>query len=196
MTFNPLPLPLLPKADGKAAVFAQFILAHLPAARSDAGPEARDITLVARSSESPMAQALVLAGDAIAAAGLRVRVIFTAVASDAWTETGSPIPFARDIRWARNPRFIDAHEQLVLAATTSWIGDCMRRDPGKRDAFEQTKPDCASTAILAASSFERLWRVSEPVAMRVPRLFRETAMLDVLAPAALMVPDDQPRRDE
>jgi hypothetical protein len=147
MTITPPLSTCLPRAEGKAALLADFIMSQMPAAGSDTAVTPGCITLVARSSESPIAQAVVLAGADLAAAGIRVRVVFTAVGGDAWTDANSTLPFARDIRWAKNPRYIDAHEQLVLGAKATWIGDCMRRDPAKRDAFDQAKTNCSWASI-------------------------------------------------
>ncbi len=38
-------------------------------------------------------------------------------------------------RVANDRRLFDAHEQLVLSAKDTWTGDCMRRDPTKRDSL-------------------------------------------------------------
>ena len=68
-----------------------------------------------------------------------------------------------EVRGARRPRLVEAHEQLVMSPTVCWIGDCMRRDPAKCDAFENFVEDCGEAAGCAAVSFERLWVISEPV---------------------------------
>ena len=130
------------------------------------------ILLVARSAASPVARALAALGPQLAAADVRVSVIFASVASSAsaqsWSAPGSALGFCPDIRWARNPRLSDAHEQLVLGDRTAWYGDCMRRDPEKRDAFERFHAVCPQTAGSAQRSFQRLWALSEPVSGRVP----------------------------
>jgi len=68
-----------------------------------------------------------------------------------------------EIRWACNPRLLDAHEELVVGPLTSWTGDCMRRDPNKRDAYESFNSGCAEAAGWARISFDRLWQASEPL---------------------------------
>jgi hypothetical protein len=181
MTSNP-PMSLdTPKTEDKAAALARFISANLVSGSV--------ITVVARSADSPVAHALVQLGKLLAAREVMVRAIFTTVATNdlgGWCTDDSALPFKRDVRWARNPRFIEAHEQLVLSTEACWLGDSMRRDPSKRDAFEQTKTNCAATATLAASSFERLSRVSEPMAMRTPRRPLEPpTMIDVVPPVAM-----------
>ncbi len=196
MKIDPPMSSALPKTHDKAALFAQFVLAHLRVDHADGSVAGREFSLIARSSESPIAQALVRVASEVASAGVRVRVIFATITGDAWTEIGCNIPFSRDVRWARNPRLIDAHEQLVLGPATCWIGDCMRRDPTKRDAFEQSKANCRSTAMLAATSFDRLWRVSDPYELRVPRMFQGVVLPDVLPPVISITPDDQVSRDD
>lgn len=70
-----------------------------------------------------------------------------------------------EIRWAKNPRMLDAHEQLVVGPNSTWMGDCMRRDPAKRDAFQSLNIDCPEAAGWAHVSFERIWQASSPLAM-------------------------------
>src|SRR5262249_10884562 len=76
--------------------------------------------------------------------------------------------WALQIRWARDVRLMDAHEQLVLDEQTSWIGDSMRREPLKHDAFETFAADCPDTARCLTVFFERLWQASEPIIDRRP----------------------------
>ena len=72
----------------------------------------------------------------------------------------------KPVAWAYadiRPRLIEAHEQLVLGPETCWIGDCMRRDPAKCDAFENFIEDCGEASGCAIVSFERLWAISEVI---------------------------------
>src|SRR4029077_3256055 len=56
----------------------------------------------------------------------------------------SPRDPARElIRWARNPRLLDAHEQATYGSSLCWWGDAMRREADKRNAlslFEHGSP--------------------------------------------------------
>ena len=52
-----------------------------------------------------------------------------------------------EFRVLGDPRFGAAHEQLVVG-THVWTGDCLRRDPNKRDAFEVYHSDDASDPAL------------------------------------------------
>ena len=159
------------KASSIGAFVAQW-LAIDPARGVDG--QRPPVLLIARSAASPVARALVAMGPELAAAGISVQVIFTSVASDAtaqsWSAPGSAIPFARSVRLTRNPRLADAHEQLVLGDGMAWYGDCMRRDPEKRDAFERFHAACDETARMAAQSFQRIWALSAPVSGRAPVL--------------------------
>jgi len=141
----------------------QFLLRHI------AG-QPGDLQVVARSLESPLIKAITALGEDIAAAGSSVRLILAQLdgAGDpqAWARS---VPFAHEIRWAKHPRLIEAHEQLVIGPETCWIGDCMRRDPAKCDAYESFIEGCGEAAGCAAVSFERLWLASEEVAMGARR---------------------------
>jgi hypothetical protein len=84
-------------------------------------------------------------------------------------EWGRAITFSHEIRWAKHPRLIEAHEQLVLGPETCWIGDCMRRDPAKCDAYESYVEGCGEAAGCAAVSFERLWLACQPMLSQTAR---------------------------
>lgn len=157
------PSAVIVQTEDKSCKLSAFVSSHLPR-----GLDCGTISVVARSAASPVADALVQLGPELALRGMRVRAIFTTLTA----ESGVPdwctlnLPFAREVRLARHPRLIEAHEQLVIAGGTAWFGDCMRRDPAKRDAYEQYAGRDAAAVRIAASSFERLWRVCEPVAIR------------------------------
>jgi len=129
-----------------------------------------DLEVVARSLDSPLIRAITALGEEIAAAGLTVRLIFAQLdgetAPKAWARS---VPFAHEIRWAKHPRLIEAHEQLVVGPEACWIGDCMRRDPAKCDAYESFVEGCGEAAGCAAVSFERLWHASQAIATGAPR---------------------------
>lgn len=119
--------------------------------------------LIARSPESPVAQGLRAHAERMAAMGVRVRAIFSEVDQANATHLLAPFSVPSECRMIRDQRLLAAHEQLVLTPTYSWVGDCMRRDPGKRDALERYAPSCALTSAYAARSFESLWRATVPV---------------------------------
>lgn len=150
-------------------------------------------TLLARSPDSPVAQALLSAPASVFRFG-PPRIVFTRL-----HDTG-PLPSLPDVlanaadrqfRLLADPRFLDAHEQLVLSSDCCWIGDCMRRDPMKRDAFEKFSEACVPTAQFAIASFERLWRVARPVgrdglSRAVPGWSKPTDGADSLASTAIV----------
>ena len=67
-----------------------------------------------------------------------------------------------EFRVLGDPRFGAAHEQLVVG-THVWTGDCLRRDPNKRDAFEVYHSGDATIRLYAAASFEKLWAAARPI---------------------------------
>jgi hypothetical protein len=91
----------------------------------------------------------------IKAAGLNIRAIV--VLSEGANEQVTELLGSSPTRQGCDPRLLDAHEQLAFGDRVAWIGDCMRREPAKRDAYEIYSPECAETAALARRSFERVW---------------------------------------
>ena len=162
---TPPPLPSVVKHEDKMETLRSFILAALLAPRSG-----NVVSVVARSAESPVARALVAVGSELASRGMTVRAIFSQLEPEktpiGWSVSGPEIQFQRDLRWAKNPRLADAHEQLVLADSVCWTGDCMRRDPSRRDAYEQFVTADVRTSRTLQISFERLWEASFPLAIR------------------------------
>ena len=183
------------KREDKMETLRAFICAALSTPRVGQGGGV--FTLVARSAESPVARALVALSPELVARGLSVRAIFGQLEAEktsvGWSVVSPAIGFSRDLRWAKNPRLADAHEQLVLDVDICWTGDCMRRDPARRDAFEQFMSSEAPTARTLALSFERLWAASEPLAIRVAQAGAANARPNSSADdtlAALMPRDD------
>lgn len=149
--------------EEREAKLKDFIVKDM-ASRSAAGP-AFTYTLIARGPDSPVARAAAsLAGD-FAAANVTLRAVLLDL--DTMTlEAGRPSVLDMDnadIRLLTDVRFNAAHEQFVLNATDVWLGDCMRRDPTKRDAFEIFHESNAQAAQHAAKSFEKLWASAQPV---------------------------------
>jgi hypothetical protein len=128
---------------------------------------ANGVLLIARSIDSPVAKAvaaLVREG----AITTPVKLILALpprqeVEGDNSHETFSALTGSNGGRIIRDIRLFDAHEQLVLGPTASWVGDCMRRDPMKRDAYECYAADCGKTAGWAKTSFDRMWETCEPM---------------------------------
>lgn len=157
------------KKECKEAKLSEFLNRNLKADLTGQSHGASSpVLMIARSVESPSARALL---QFCAGAGQKisdVRIIFT-------SEEGL-LPFqlgnhgerfsSMSCRLASDIRLLDAHELLVLGSTTAWIGDCMRRDPSKHDAYEFYSEDAPEAARTAAKSFERIWMSARPLALR------------------------------
>ena len=157
--------------EEKEQKLQEFIFQHLAGAQhgGDAS-HATHLLIIARSLESPLVKAVAGLTNEITAAGLSARIILAQVDREPLPEEwGRAITFSHEIRWAKHPRLIEAHEQLVLGPQTCWIGDCMRRDPAKCDAYESYVEGCGEAAGCAAVSFERLWLASQPLMSQVAR---------------------------
>lgn len=130
----------------------------------------RTVTLVARSPQSPVARALIASAQELSGLDTRIQVIFCKLdpadrLSDwvdrSFSENGAP-PLVT-LRRASNAALLEAHEQLVLGSEMSWTGDCMRREPEKRDAYEVFATFHPEAARRASQSFQSLWAIAEPV---------------------------------
>ena len=165
------PLILQAGRDEKETKLKDFVGAHL-AARTAKEIEASSngYTLVVRAPDSPAAKALALLGPELASAGITVRVLLldTDNASDEAGQKSILELAGVEVRLLSDPRFLSAHEQLVLGNGRVWIGDCMRRDPSKRDAFELFHADNAVAARHAEVSFARMWKLGKPAKRMKP----------------------------
>jgi hypothetical protein len=149
--------------------------------------------VIARSPDSPVAQALCTHAGRLAATGIRIRAIFGEIEPGGTAALAAPFALPSECRLACDPRLLAAHEQLVLAPDCAWIGDCMRREPSKRDAYERFAANCAETAALASRSFERLWRAAVPVDSMPPLPIALASQLPEIAGNRLARPES-PRR--
>ncbi|MEI9900520.1 MAG: hypothetical protein WDN31_10815 [Hyphomicrobium sp.] len=135
-----------------------------------------------------VAQALRAHAERMESMGIRVRAIFSEVDHANPVQLTAPFAIPSECRLARDPRLLAAHEQLSLTPTTTRIGDSMRRDPGKRDAFESYAANCAKTGAHASRSFESLWRTTAPV-YTVPPLAAALAQMPEMAANGEGAPD-------
>jgi hypothetical protein len=181
------------KREAKEDKLKEFISAHLATMTAS---EPTTWLLIARSSHSPVIKALNALAPEITTAGVNVRAILALLdqgAVDAQTET--MMLCATECRIIGSPRLIEAHEQLVLGATTCWIGDSMRREPEKRDAYECYAVDHALTAKWSTTAFDRLWAAAAvivPRAVAAPALSADPVVateLTAVAPAASDLPN-------
>jgi hypothetical protein len=155
--------------EGHVAAIAQAI--ERARAESRNSPS---FTLILRSASSAPALAVVRMKDGLERAGISAKVIlaklepeeelrqlFVSLTHFALRQQPSQL-----IRWARNPRLLDAHEQVTYGDAISWSGDVMRRDADRRNAltlFDEATPDMARLGRLA---FQALWAASSLVPER------------------------------
>lgn len=156
------------RKEEKEAKLRQFILKHLEARKgASSQPECWDF--IARSVESPVFKVLSGLHDESTAAGVRLRLILLRLDGahePACGSSNASLTEGVEARLISDLRILEAHEQLVLGPMTTWIGDCMRREPAKRDAYECYAEDCAETATWAGKAFARLWTLSTPLPQR------------------------------
>lgn len=155
---SPPRIPVVSRED-KEAKLKLFIADALAARRGGAESFGETITLVARAPDSPVAQAVLAMAGEIAAANVAVRAVLfenEPMSEDSVAQSLLDVG-AIDARFLNDQRFASAHEQLVVGDGRVWIGDCMRRDPAKRDAFEMYHTANVTTAAHASASFAKLW---------------------------------------
>jgi hypothetical protein len=166
MRFPPQSRLSVTRRGEKEQRLSAFITRSL-ALRSDVPERGSGISVIARSLHSPVARAIGALAAEIAAAGHSVRMLLLkadgVAAPDSFAFPQAAARLDCELRLARDPRLIEAHEQLVLGSSTCWTGDSMRRDPSACDAYEDFIDDCAQIASGAASTFERLWIGGEPL---------------------------------
>lgn len=129
------------------------------------GVAGTELVMIAQSASSPVARALLAKADAIAAARVTARIVFSREDESLEDFLGagrsSAPAFDREIRISRNPRLRDAHEQLVIGETDVWHGDSMRRDLNRRDVLHQFSSGCVVAAEIAKRGFGRMWDRAE-----------------------------------
>jgi len=145
--------------------------------------------LIAKSTDSPIAQVMRGHSARLATMGIRVRAIFSEIDPAHPIHATAPFAVPGECRMIRDHRLLAAHEQLVLSPTRTWVGDCMRRDPAKRDALERFAADCAQTGAHAIRSFEALWRTTVPASV-MPQI--STALAAQMPEIAAASPNAQP----
>ena len=110
------------------------------------------LTMILRSAKSDPAKALIGMKGALQRAGAWAKVILARIEPEddlrqlfaGLSELAPQRPSHELIRWARNPRLLEAHEQVIYGDALCWFGDAMRRDADKRNAlalFEEEAPE-------------------------------------------------------
>ena len=160
--------PILPaNREEKEAKLKDFVLRDLAHRRDGSNSNQPAIySVIARAPDSPVVRVLHALSNEIAAAGIEIQAILFEIEPN--FEENIPALSLLDIseidaRVLNDARFAAAHEQLVLSPGRIWIGDCMRRDPTKRDAFEMYADNDATAFLHAESSFARVWPHVKPL---------------------------------
>lgn len=161
---SPSRLMTMSRTD-KEARLKDFIVESLTALAEGPGGSGT-VTMMVRGTDSPTARALGAALSEVPLATLDVLDIKVIIADTRVEDAASPS--LRDIagiefRLLSDPRFGASHEQLVVGRTHVWIGDCLRRDPNKRDAFELYHKADPIARKCATVSFEKLWARAKPL---------------------------------
>jgi hypothetical protein len=185
------------RKDEKEAKLTEFIERFLSVRRAqtalDLNALATDATcfVVARSSESPVAKVLQSLLPEFSAQSIALKALYAL--------PGETAPFAaRPAAWAppriecrraADVRLLEAHELLILGPHTAWVGDCMRREPDKGDAYEFYADDCREMAAAALRSFHRLWAIAKPMRPHVVAVNSSPMPLPQLAAAKSPVID-------
>jgi len=189
MRLRAAPCMVIVKREEKESKLKEFISGVLDQLLAAGTMSRTEITahwcVIARSAERPVLKAL--AAIAAESGALKIRVLVAMMEPP----VDQLDTIAGSHRHLADPRHLNAHEQLILGPASSWIGDCMRREPSKRDAYEQFAPDCALTAKWATTSFERLWAAAEATP-REPAPVRELSPVETAVAAAVGQTSDVP----
>jgi hypothetical protein len=148
------PQSVVASREERVAKLTAFIAHHLSSAAYTPGAP---ISFIARSLDSPVARAV---ETAIAQSGkaIPVRALLASVERKSLEDQG----IAWTTRVLSMPRLLDAHEQLSVGRAC-WHGDCLKRDPNKRDAFEHFHDPHSEMPAWIEISFARLWAMAKPV---------------------------------
>ncbi|MFZ4808060.1 MAG: hypothetical protein ACOYLQ_12435 [Hyphomicrobiaceae bacterium] len=190
MRLRAAPCMVIVKREEKESKLKEFISGVLDQLLAGGTLSRAEITagwcVIARSAESPVLKALAAIAAESGAINIRVLVALMDPPLEQLDVIGS------SHRHLADPRHLNAHEQLILGPVSSWIGDCMRREPAKRDAYEQFAPDCALTAKWATTSFDRLWAAAEATPRREVAPVHELSPVEAAVAAAVGQTSDVP----
>lgn len=162
--------------DGRSAELDRHVsmMARF-AERIGAGEEETPVlTMIVRSAQSAPALALIAMGEELARAGASAKAVLARLEPDAdmrrlfasLSRLAPRGPAGELIRWARNPRLLEAHEQVTYGTAMCWSGDAMRRDADRRNALTLFDEAAPQTARLGRLAFEALWAACVPVPER------------------------------
>jgi hypothetical protein len=172
------------RKEDKEAYLKEFIQKDISQQTGAAGLAPLRYHLVTLSLASPVAQALAGLANELIQAGITLHIVLARIDGLASSETIESLDRVAVIRHVTDPRLLDAHEQLVMGSGTLWIGDCMRRDPAKRDAYECYGEGCTEDVAWALRAFEKLWAAAQPIAHVPPaRTLTQSFVPDLVDPA-------------
>jgi hypothetical protein len=131
------------------------------------------LTMVLRAADSDPAKALIGMKGALQRLGATARVILAKLEPEddlkqlfaALSAVAPQVPAHDLIRWARNSRFLEAHEQVTYGEAICWSGDAMRREADKRNALVLVE-EGSDAVRLGRLAFTALWEGSSAVPMR------------------------------
>jgi hypothetical protein len=136
--------------------------------------EASPVTMILRSAQSAPAQALISMTEELARVRASAKVVLAKLEPEEdlrqlfaslW-RLGPCEPAQELVRWARNPRLLEAHEQVTYGTAMCWSGDAMRRDADRRNGLTQFDEAAPQAARLGRLAFEALWAASAMVPER------------------------------
>jgi len=181
---TPSPRMNVVRKEDKEAYLKEFIQKDISQQTGAAGLAPLRYHLVTLSLASPVAQALAGLANELIQAGITLHIVLARIDGLASSETIESLDRVAVIRHVTDPRLLDAHEQLVMGSGTLWIGDCMRRDPAKRDAYECYGEGCTEDVAWALRAFEKLWAAAQPIAHVPPaRTLTQSFVPDLVDPA-------------
>jgi hypothetical protein len=139
------------------------------------GAALRAITLILRSANSGPAKALVSMKGELASADIGAKAILAKLDPEeelrelfaCLSELAPEVKPCELMRWAHNPRLLDAHEQVTYGAAMCWTGDAMRRDADKRNALALFDEAESERVRLGRLAFAAIWSVSSAVPERL-----------------------------
>jgi len=157
MRFIGPPTATVIKKEDKEAKLEAFIDDHIASKKQNDEAPGQAYLLIVRSHESPVVRALARIAKRTRHGEFTIKALVMMPGQDANTDWPAELASITSFRSVPDMRLLDAHEQLWLDSNTAWVGDCMRRDPSLRDAYECYASGCKTTAGFVGSAFEQLW---------------------------------------
>jgi hypothetical protein len=171
----------------KEARLKSFIAEALSFGAGESGPHA-PVSILVRNPDSPVARALYAAFAEGLVPGTNMQILLGEALQEEPAQASILDVPGVEIRYLGDARFGAAHEQLVIGQNYVWIGDCLRRDPTKRDAFEVFHAKADSHSHFAIVSFRNLWAAAQPLI----RAKADTMVVEIVANGQTDDPESRP----